>query len=171
MSSSNVQALEMQRKEKAIREIIELNPLDAAPSELAHEVWRTWVCFQYLMPSPLPLAGLIRCWVDGYGLKIEDARWALRAMTSPFEVGKFKFVSDFTSALADKVVSRMKQREQQAETARIRREQEALDAEAATPEMLKALKDTIAGIGKASEPGHKPARDNQAFLEAAREFE
>jgi hypothetical protein len=108
------------RREHGIRKAIELNPLDAAPRELAHDVWRTWACFQFILPSPLPLAGLIRCWVDGHGLTIEDARTILRAMTAPGAVGGFKFASDFMTALAEKVATRIKQREKESEIQRIR---------------------------------------------------
>lgn len=112
------------------REVIAANPIVAAPPDLQHDVWRLWACYQHLFPSPLPLAGLIRCWVDLHGLTVPDARAILYSMLAPEAVGSFKFASELTTQLASKVAERLKWVAKDAAAERRRKEQEALDADA-----------------------------------------
>lgn len=116
--------------DKTHRDRIIADPLCAAPPELERDIFRLWCCVQHLFPSVLPLAGLVRVWVDSHGLSIADAKAVLNSMLSPECVGSFKFAADLTTALASRVDLRLKQVAKETEQARRREAQLDLDADA-----------------------------------------
>lgn len=146
------------------------DPIGAAPAELRHDVWRVWACVQHLFPSPLPLAGMVRVWVDLHGLTAADARAILYSLLSPDAIGSFKFAADLTTHLAGKVSERLKQLAKAAEVERVRQEQADRDAET-TPKqrgtLAKMFTERAEGIG-AMPAAPVDAKRNAAFVDAAR---
>lgn len=150
------------------------DPIGAAPAEIRHDVWRVWVCFQHLLPSPLSIAGMVRVWVDLHGLTHADARTILYSLLAPSAAGSFKFASDLMSHLAAKVAERLEQLAK-AEALERRRKEEA-ERDAAVPpkergSLVKMFEERAGEIGTMPAADRSPAspKHNEAFLEAASE--
>lgn len=84
-----------------VRDDLTLKPLEAAPAELRHAVWRLWALHQHLFPSPLPLAAAVGLWVREFDLDERDAAAVLAALTSPAGMAKHRFAADLMTALAE----------------------------------------------------------------------
>lgn len=65
---------------------LEVRPLTAATAGVRLNVWRVWSVYQYLFPSPLPLAAMLGVWVREYGLTEDDANRILADLLSPDSV-------------------------------------------------------------------------------------
>lgn len=171
MSTSAVSRQQKITDERVARGQIMADPLCAAPPELEQDIFRLWACVQHLFPSPLPIAGLVRVWVDLHGLTVADARAILLSMLSPDCVGSFKFAADLTAALASRVAERLKSIAKAAEVERVRQLQAKRDAESPPKErgsLMKLFQDRAAEVGSMPTDDKPGRRMNEAFVDVAR---
>ena len=151
-------------------------PLSIVPQAVRPYVFRLWMCHRHLsgLETELPITGPLAVWIQRYCLTHQDAVEILESMLAPDVVAGFKFASDLTTLLAQRVAERLKHRKAERETAERRREAELARSQAV--ECPATIRDLIASTarGFAIRSTKNPAtqtskRTNDAFVEAARE--
>lgn len=153
-------------------------PLLLLPLGLRQPALAFWTCHKHLkgFETALPLSGMFSVWIDLFGLRVDDAIAILMRMLHPSKMAGFEFSGQIVTSLANDVNSAIERRRKEAENERIRREQEAMDAEAPKAErgaLLKQFTERVAEIGVMPDR-ERPAPDhkrNAAFLEAVTETE
>lgn len=124
-------------------------PLRLLPPAVRPAALRVWACHRHLagLESPLSLASLVSVWIGEHGLTPDDATEVLDRMLDPECVGRHKFASDLTTALAGEVAAVLKRRRQIEQQARTRAEHEKAAAEALPLKEIHAM--LLNGIGQA----------------------
>ncbi len=130
-------------------------PLLLVPASVRPPAYTLWVCNRHLkdFESSLPITALLSVWIDRYRLAETDAVEILDDMISPAATAKYRFTSDLTTDLAERVEAKLKQRRQEEREEAARRERErrrkaAESEQRATPEEVQALRDRMCGIGR-----------------------